>query len=99
MSHDFILGATARLPVTITALVGNTMADPGGLVLKIRKPDQALVTLTYGTDAALVKASVGLYYVDVLLDQAGRWKWRWEASAPNTGVVEGWLEVRPSIVL
>lgn len=99
MSYDFIIGSTARIPVTITDIAGNAPADPGGLVLKVRRPDKTLFTLTYGTDAALVKSATGMYYTDLLLDQSGSWKWRWEAAAPNTGVAEGALDVRASHVL
>jgi hypothetical protein len=30
--------------------------------------------LTYGIDAELVKEATGKYYVDLFLDEAGRWK-------------------------
>lgn len=99
MSHNFIIGATARIPVTITDLASHALADPGGVVLKIRKPDKTLTTLIYGTDAAVIKASIGMYYADVVLDQSGTWKWRWEAAAPHTGVAEGYLDVLTSYVL
>jgi hypothetical protein len=96
---DFIIGSTARIPVEITDPVANVLADPGGLILKIRKPDKALTILTYGIDTILVKVSTGLYHADIDLDQAGKWKWRWEAVAPNSGAVEGYLQVLASYVL
>lgn len=98
MADDFIYGQTARIPVTITD-INDAPADPGGLVLKIRKPDKVLITLTYGIDAEIVKVATGAYYTDVLLDQSGRWQWRWEASEPDTGVTESGIDVRPSHVL
>jgi hypothetical protein len=44
-----------------------------------KKPSASAPTvLTYGIDAALVKEAIGKYYVDLLLDEAGLWKWHYE---------------------
>jgi hypothetical protein len=46
-----------------------------------KKPSASAPTvLTYGIDAALVKEATGKYYVDLLLDEAGLWKWRYESN-------------------
>ena len=45
-----------------------------------KKPSASAPTvLTYGIDAALVKEATGKYYVDLLLDEAGLWKWRYDS--------------------
>lgn len=96
---DYMLGAKVRISVAITDVVSNQLADPSELVLKIRPPKGGLNTLTYGVDAALVRAGVGLYNAEIDLTMSGYWRWRWEASAPNAGVVEGILNVNRSGVL
>jgi hypothetical protein len=46
-----------------------------------KKPSASAPTvLTYGIDAALVKEATSKYYVDLLLDEAGVWKWRYEGN-------------------
>lgn len=99
MSSDFLIGQTVRIPLTVTELSSNDLSDPSGITLKIRKPDQTLIVLTYGTDDALVKQSTGHYHADQVLNQPGNWLWRWEATAPNAGAVEGKLHVQASRVL
>ncbi len=96
---DFMIGDTARIPVNVTSVATSLIADPGGLLIRIKKPDGTVTVVTYGSDAALIKDSVGNYHVDQLLDQAGLWRWRWEATAPNQGVVEGALNVIKSAVI
>jgi hypothetical protein len=44
-------------------------------------PSGAKTIQTYGTDAAVVRESVGVYHVDVTLDGAGRWIARCDVSA------------------
>jgi hypothetical protein len=45
-------------------------------------PDDVETSYTYGTDAALVRAATGNYYVDVTPDIAGRWWFRCETTGP-----------------
>jgi hypothetical protein len=50
-----------------------------------KKPGASSPTvLVHGVDAELVKEATGKYYVDLLLDEAGFWKWRCE----SIGVVD-----------
>ena len=53
-------------------------------------------TLTYGTDAALVKISTGNYYVDIDTANLGGWYyWRWRGSvAAGAGSAQGSFYVR-----
>ncbi len=95
MSTEFLIGTTVSLPVTVTNYKSHALADTDSVVLKIRKPDATLATLTYGTDVAVVKAGPGEYYADVQLNQVGHWHWRYEASNP----AEGSLRVTDSLVL
>jgi len=98
-TNTFIIGDTARITTALTHPATAAAVDPGGLALKVRKPDQTLTTLTYGADAALEKDAVGHYHADIALDQAGLWHWRWEATGANAGVAEGVLTAKASQVL
>ncbi len=60
---NYIVGDAPRLTGTFKNSAGSA-SDPSGIVFKIREPDGALTTYTYGTDAELVRSSTGVYYVD-----------------------------------
>lgn len=92
-------GTTIRLKVTITDGSG-TAADPGALTFKARQPDGTVTTYVYGTDAQLVKASTGIYYVDWPVPKTvaaeGAWFYRYEATGANAGAIESSFRVRDS---
>jgi hypothetical protein len=52
-------------------------ADPTTVKLTIVRPDGQRNTYTYLTDAQIVKASTGTYYIDLALDIPGTWTYRW----------------------
>lgn len=94
----YTVGQTANVKISITD-VSNASADPTGLTVKVRKPDKSLLTFTYGSTISLVKDSVGVYHLKLLVDQPGRWTYRWEAVEPDTGVAEGFFNVQHSMVV
>ena len=64
--------------------------DPSTVILKVLDPNGSSTSYTYGTDAALIKTSVGDYYRDVTPDMSGRWRWRWETTGTDqTIAIEG----------
>jgi hypothetical protein len=97
--NPFIIGATVKVTASIVDPATNLPADPGGLLLKVRSPDKTLLTYSYGADPDIVKDSTGNYHADLLLDKAGVWHWRWEAGGAHTGVAEGTLTAKASLVL
>lgn len=62
----------------------NVAADPTTVTFSWLKPDGTTVAYIYGTDAELVKDSVGNYHVNITYDQKGRQTLKWTA----TGTVE-----------
>ena len=96
MSEPWIIGQVARISVAITDAV-DVAADPGGLTLKIKPPAGAVVSHAYGAGVVL-KDATGAYHADITLDQAGQYRWRWEASAPNVGADQGFLHVEASLL-
>jgi hypothetical protein len=63
-------------------------ADPTGVRFSYRKPDGTIVTKIYGTDAEVVKTSVGNYYVDIDANAAGRWFYRWFSNGTGQAAAE-----------
>jgi len=80
-AHD--IGDLRRLTVTFTNLAG-TITDPTAVTFSIRDPAGVITTYVYLTDAALVKSTTGVYYVDYAITLPGRHAYRWV----GTGAVE-----------
>lgn len=91
--HD--VGDLVRVSGAFTNAAG-AAADPSALTFAYTPPSGATVTLTYGTDAALVKDSTGNYHVDLDLDAAGKWFWRWAATGTAQGAGQGEFDAQPS---
>ena len=60
-----------------------TLFDPTSVKCAIRRPGGKVVEYVYGTDAALVKESTGLYYVNQLMHLSGVWGYRFYS--PTSG--------------
>lgn len=90
--HD--VGDTARLPTMITNAAGSAV-DPSQLALRVWNPNQAMTVYTYGgTPAVSASGTAGSYYVDLMLDQPGRWVYRWEGTGGNSAAEQGEFRVR-----
>lgn len=63
--------------------VSGTDSDPTTVKCFYKDPNNTITTLTYGTDAALIKDATGKYHADIGASIAGNWWYRFEA----TGVV------------
>lgn len=71
--------------------------DPTTVTLIILKPDTT-TRLVYGwpsagTNGTLVKEATGRFYVDVILDQSGRWRQRLQSTGIPTAASESILVV------
>lgn len=65
-------GDVLRVTGTYTNAAG-AFIDPAVVKFSVRTPAGTITTYTYLTDAALVRASAGVYYLDVSFITAGRW--------------------------
>lgn len=87
------VGDLVRCSAAFTDSAG-VAQDPAGVTFKQKDPSGNIATLTYGVDGALVRASTGNYYVDVSIDEAGTWAFRFagtgngQAAAESVFVVE-----------
>lgn len=68
------VGDVARIQAPFTDVDG-APADPTTVSATIRKPDASIVNHTYNP-GSIVRDSVGLYHLDVAVDQAGDWFYR-----------------------
>lgn len=64
------------------------LIDPATVTFKAIKPDRSTITLVYGTDAALVKESTGVYYTDLNANQTGVWYYRFESTGTGQAAEE-----------
>lgn len=79
---SYTIGSSVRVTASIYTAVGS-LADPGSVVLKIRKPSGAIIT------PALTADSAGVSHADVLVDEPGIWFFRIETSGTITTATEG----------
>ena len=94
MSSAYVIGEVVRLLLNTFDFPGS-VADPGAVILKVKRPDGTVVTHT----PDVVRDSTGLYHADLALSVAGVWAYRWELSAPNAGAAEGVIQVQKSKVI
>lgn len=91
----------ATTAAAFTTLAG-AATDPTAVVLTIVKPDATQLVYGWpsaGADGTLTRESAGRFYTDVLLDQAGTWRWRLAGTGDVTAASEASLRVDRSRVL
>lgn len=84
------VGSKVRLTATFKNDSG-ALDDPSTVVYRVVPPagDATLARhYTYGTDGALIRDSIGVYHLDLIIDNSGDWRW----SAEGTGNVEAYHE-------
>lgn len=71
----YSVGDLITVTGTWTDAAGDAV-DPAVVLAEYRDPSGNVTSLTYGVDAALVKDGVGNYSVDIDINAAGRWHYR-----------------------
>jgi hypothetical protein len=92
MANEYDVGDLVRITGTFTNSAG-TAVDPTVVRAQYTDPSGNTTSLLYLTDAALVKASTGVYYVDIDADESGVWLYRFYATGTGQGAEEGYFEV------
>ncbi len=95
MTCTYDIGDLIRLSVTFENL-SNALVDPTSVVLKIKLPSGSISTLTYPADAAIERASEGVYQSDVEITEAGTWSYRFQGTGAVKAAVESYFYVRTS---
>jgi hypothetical protein len=82
-ANTYIIGNGVKLLCTFRDYAA-ALADPAAVTCKIKQPDETVVQYDYGTDAELVRDSLGIYYVEFLPSQSGAYCWRFEGTGNVT---------------
>jgi hypothetical protein len=85
------LGDIVRLSVNFK--VNGILTDPTGVTATVRKPDGT--TTAYAYPATIVKDGVGLYHLDVTVDQSGEWTYKFVGTGTAADVGPGIFYVKP----
>jgi hypothetical protein len=96
MYDKITVGETVKFTAQITNLK-NQLTDPVGIMFKIKNPIGVSTTYLYGTDAQILKDSVGKYSIDLILDVVGTYKIRWETVSPNVSIEENTIIAEKTI--
>lgn len=89
------IGDVVRCTGTFTDADGNAQ-DPSGVIFRVEDPSGNEMTYIYGTDAEVIKTATGIYYVDVTIDEAGYWHYRFEGTGTGASGGESYFTVRSS---
>lgn len=71
------IGDVYRVSVAFADTEG-VAGDPAAVTCRLKRPGGLVSVYVYGTDAEVIKSGVGSYYVDVTVNAAGGWSYRWE---------------------
>lgn len=85
--NTYDLGDLVRCNGPFTNTAGAAF-DPTAVFFQVKDPEGTLTEYEYGTDAQLVKASTGNYYVDVNANKPGTWHYRFYATGSGQSSAE-----------
>lgn len=95
MSNSYDKGDLLRVAAEFTD-DDDVVQDPAQVYAAVRLPSGVVTTLHYGVDAALVKASTGVYYVDIDCATTGTYKYRFYSTGNGQAAAESTFFVRRS---
>jgi hypothetical protein len=93
-----IAPSTVRAEVTFRAISG-ALYDPSAVRFRLRSPAGTVESWTYQTGPEIVRASTGVFSIDVTLTTSGVWTWRWEGGDTVSTTTEGSVTVAASKVV
>lgn len=95
MADSYVKGELVRVSMAYTDTDGDAI-DPSTVSIRIKPPSGTRVTYVYGTDAELVKDSVGNYHVDLSLAEDGEYRYyAWSTGTGQAAVHGRVLSVEP----
>lgn len=92
--NTYDLGDLVRVSAAFTDVALGGAIDPDVVKLTIKEPDATVTTYVYGTDAELIKDSIGNYHADIDADQSGTWYYRWWSTGSGQAAAEKRFDVR-----
>lgn len=91
--RNFDVGDVVRVYARFKS--SGSYVDPGAVAIKYQDPSGNETSLTYA-GGTVSKASTGVYYADVTIDEAGQWYARVNATGSYQGSSEDAFYVRTS---
>lgn len=85
------VGDLVRVEGEFRNLAG-ALTDPTAVVCKYQDPSGNETTVTYPT--SIVKVATGVYYLDISIDEAGTWYYRWNGTGDVQAAGEHEFTVR-----
>lgn len=93
--NAYDIGDLVRCTGTFAA--AGTNVNPDAIMFKVKTPAGVVTTYTYGTDAALVRDSTGVYHVDVSVAEAGEYVYRFWSTGTGQAASEGQFVVKATL--
>lgn len=94
MLDEYDIGDVTRLSVSFNDL-SNVFVDPSSVMIKVRDPDAVIIQLSYPTNDAIIKDSVGNYHMDYLISKDGLHNYKWVGSGTVYASEKASFFVRP----
>jgi len=83
---------------TVVFAIAGVATDPTTIIFRYRDPSGNVTSSTFGVPGSIVvNDAVGNYHADWILDEEGRWYYRWEGTGAVDAAAEHNLEVRDSL--
>lgn len=83
----YAVGDRATLTVTFRNFAG-TLTNPTTVVLRVRRDRDEEKEYEFGEDSEITRNSVGMYTAEFVIDEPGRYAYRWEGSGTLDSVFE-----------
>jgi hypothetical protein len=93
--NTYDVGDLVKVSVLFTD-VNDEPADPATVSLAFSDPSGNSLTYDYGSDPEVVKNSTGSYYVELSIDEAGDWFYRWYSTGAGQGSEQSQFAVKPN---
>jgi len=95
--NTYDVGDRIRLTAAFTS--GGVAADPTTVTVRVKDPSGNTASYVYGTDLEVVKDGTGNYHMDVTIDEAGIWGFRWASTGVVVTAEEKSFRIRPQAVV
>lgn len=87
---NYFQGSQVRVMATFENNL-HALADPSVITARLKTPAGVTTVYIYQTNVELVRASLGIYYVDLLVNAAGVWSYRFEGTGTVTAASQDQL--------
>lgn len=96
MANRYTVGQLVRCIGTFTDTT-DEKHNPTAVSVKVVNPSGTSTTYVYGTDAALVNDSTGIYHIDISPTTEGRWWYQFAATGTGQTAEKNYFEVEAAL--